>query len=79
MVYGPATFNTKVTLLLLIARIFAVKERVFKALRWFMTGLAIVYSGIQIPKVMVCTPISAYWETTANVGENGRNRYYLNQ
>lgn len=79
VVYGPAAFATKVTLLLLIARVFAVKEHVSKALRWFMTGLAVVYSGIQIPKVMVCTPISAYWEITANVGVNGRNPYCLNQ
>lgn len=62
-----------------MARVFAVKERVSKALRWFMTGLAITYAGIQIPKVMVCTPISAYWEITANVGVNGRNLYCLNQ
>lgn len=37
------------------------------------------YSGIQIPKVKVCTPISAYWEITANIGEIGRNPYCLNQ
>lgn len=79
VVYGPAAFTTKVTLLLLMARVFAVKERVSKALRWFMTGLAITYSGIQIPKIMVCTPISAYWEITASVGVNGRNPYCLNQ
>ncbi|KAH8773406.1 hypothetical protein F5883DRAFT_519440 [Diaporthe sp. PMI_573] len=46
VLYGPAAFATKVTLLLLIARVFAVKKRDSKALRWFMTGLAIVYSGI---------------------------------
>ncbi|KAK2607874.1 hypothetical protein N8I77_006517 [Diaporthe amygdali] len=79
VVYGPAAFATKVTLLLLIARIFAVKELVSKALRWFMIGLGIVYSGIQIPKVMVCTPISAYWEITAKVGVTGQNPYCLNQ
>ncbi|KAL2276820.1 hypothetical protein FJTKL_00391 [Diaporthe vaccinii] len=28
---------------------------------------------------MVCTPISAYWGITANVGVNGRNPYCLNQ
>lgn len=59
---GPATFATNLTLLLLISSarlcVFAVKERVSKALRWFMTGPAIVYSGMQIPKVMVCTPVS---------------------
>ncbi|KAI7774658.1 hypothetical protein LA080_008044 [Diaporthe eres] len=56
-----------------------VYDRVSKALRWSMTGLAVVYSGIPIPKVMVCTPISAYWGITANVGVNGRNPYCLNQ
>lgn len=77
VVYDPAAFATKVTLLLLMARVFqvAVKERVSKALRWFMTGHAITYADIQIPKVMVCTPISAYWEITTNVGVNGRNPY----
>ncbi|KAI3392615.1 hypothetical protein diail_5457 [Diaporthe ilicicola] len=79
VVYGPAAFSTKVTLLLLIARVFAVKEHVSKALRWFMIGLGVVYSGIQIPKVMVCTPISAYWEITAEVGVTGQNPYCLNQ
>lgn len=52
VVYGPAAFATKLALLLFITRVFAVKERVSKALRWLKT-VAIVYSGIQIPKVMV--------------------------
>lgn len=79
VVYGPAAFATKVALLLLIARVFAVKERVSKSLRCFMAGLGITYSGIQIPKVMVCTPISAYRDITAKVGVTGQNPYCLNQ
>lgn len=77
--YIPAAFATKATLLLLIARVFSVKEWISKVLRRFIICLAIAYLPIQIAKILVCRPISAYWEITASIGINGRNPYCVNQ
>lgn len=77
--YIPAAYATKVTLLLLIARVFAVKERVSRALRYFIIALAIAYLPIQIAKTAVCNPVSAYWNVTTKVGVTGQNPYCLNQ
>lgn len=71
--YIPAAYFTKIALLLLIARVFSVKERVAKALHYFMIALGIAYVPIQVPKVVVCSPISTYWAVT------GGTRHCLNQ
>lgn len=61
VVYIPGAYFTKVALLLLIARVFSVQERVARGLKCFMVALGIGYIPIQVSKVVVCTPISAYW------------------
>lgn len=76
VVSGPASLNTKVILLLLIARVFAVKERDFKALRWFMTGLAIVYLGTQAFRspTFEGQGLYAHFGLLGNHGQHRRNR-----
>lgn len=63
----------------MIARVFSVKEWTSKALRNFIIFLGIAYLPVQIAKMAVCHPISAYWEITAAVGVTGHNPFCLNQ
>lgn len=61
IVYCPAAYFTKVTLLLLVSRIFTVKEKVVKGIHIFIIALLVAYLPIQIAKTVVCIPIQAYW------------------
>lgn len=79
VIYIPAAYATKATLLLLIARVFSVKDWISKALRNFIIGLGIAYLPVQIAKMAVCRPIEMYWEYTATAGVNSHNSYCLNQ
>lgn len=79
VIYIPAAYATKATLLLLIARVFSVKEWISKAIRNFIIALGIAYLPVQIVKMVICRPISAYWEYTAQVGVTGSNPYCVNQ
>ncbi|KAH6880454.1 hypothetical protein B0T10DRAFT_581752 [Thelonectria olida] len=64
VVYCPAAFFTKVTILLLMARVFAVEERVSKAIYIFIWALLIAYTPVQVIKTVVCTPIHSLWNPT---------------
>lgn len=55
---------TKVTLLLLVARVFAVMEKVVRGIYIFIIALFVAYLPIQIAKVCSCTPIPSYWDPT---------------
>jgi hypothetical protein len=46
---------------LLIARIFAVRKKVAKAIHIFIAALLVTYLSIEIPKVILCIPIQAWW------------------
>lgn len=61
MLYCPAAYFIKATLLLLTARVFAVYERVAKAIKWFVVTLAIAYIPIQFVKMFVCIPVESFW------------------
>ena len=61
MLYCPAAYFIKATLLLLTARVFAVYERVAKAIKWFVVVLAIAYIPIQFVKMFVCIPVESFW------------------
>lgn len=61
VVYIPAAYVTKVTLLLLIARVFAVRRGVVLGLRIFIVVLLLAYLPIQLMKMAVCLPIRTYW------------------
>ncbi|KAG7112840.1 hypothetical protein HYQ44_009191 [Verticillium longisporum] len=62
IVYIPAAYITKVTLLLLIARVFAVNERVSKGIHWFLWALLLLYTPVQTIKIIICVPINSYWD-----------------
>lgn len=66
LLYTFGAFFTKVTLLLLIARVFAIRTGVFRGIRLFILFLIIAYTPIQVLKIRVCTPIRAYWNTSVH-------------
>jgi hypothetical protein len=65
-VYCPTAFFTKVTLLLLIARVFTVKTGVTYAIYAFILVLALAYIPIEITKIDICNPIQSYWNPTVD-------------
>lgn len=62
IVYNPATYVTKVTLLLLIARVFAVMDRVVRGIHIFIVALFFAYLPIQMVKILICHPIPSFWD-----------------
>jgi hypothetical protein len=62
VLYTFGAFLTKVTLLLLIARVFSIRKLVSRAIYAFIFFLILAYSPIQILKIRVCTPIRRYWD-----------------
>ncbi|GJD04055.1 Integral membrane protein [Colletotrichum higginsianum IMI 349063] len=61
IVYIPAAYFTKVTLLLLIAHVFAVNERIAKSIHVFIWVLLFMYTPVQTIKTTICVPIEDYW------------------
>ncbi|KPM41738.1 hypothetical protein AK830_g4853 [Neonectria ditissima] len=64
VIYCPAAFFTKATILLLMARVFAVEERISKAIHIFIWALLVAYIPLQVIKTVVCIPISSLWDPT---------------
>lgn len=62
VIYCPAAFLIKATLLLLIARVYAVERAVARATYIFIWFLLMVYTPIQILKVLICKPINSFWK-----------------
>jgi hypothetical protein len=62
IIYIPTAFFVKTTLLLLIARVFAVRRKVARGIHYFIAFIAIAYAPIQFCKIFICTPIRAYWQ-----------------
>lgn len=63
ILYCPAAYFTKATLLLLEARVFAVYEKVARAVFIFVVALPIAYTPIMIMKTLVCLPVQAAWDS----------------
>ncbi|KAI9170720.1 hypothetical protein HJFPF1_00190 [Paramyrothecium foliicola] len=61
VVYLPAAFFTKATLLLLIARVFAIRESASRAIHGFIIFILIAYIPLQGIKIAICNPIRSYW------------------
>ncbi|KAK7219108.1 hypothetical protein V2G26_007111 [Clonostachys chloroleuca] len=57
IIYFPTAYFTKVTLLLLIGRVFAVKEQVARSIHVFIAMLFVAYLPVQIVKKVICIPI----------------------
>ncbi|KAI1498946.1 hypothetical protein F5X99DRAFT_420227 [Biscogniauxia marginata] len=64
VIYCPAALFTKATLLLLISRVFAVKEKVVLGIRIFLVALLICYLPVQGIKMAICVPVNAFWDQT---------------
>uniref|UniRef100_A0A0B7KT88 Rhodopsin domain-containing protein n=1 Tax=Bionectria ochroleuca TaxID=29856 RepID=A0A0B7KT88_BIOOC len=62
IIYFPTAYFTKITLLLLIGRVFAVKRRVTKSIHIFIIVLLVAHLPVQIIKIAICIPIRAYWD-----------------
>lgn len=60
--YTPSAFCTKVTLLLLIARVFSVHPVVARLIHIFIIIIFLAYLPVELLKVFICKPIPAYWE-----------------
>ncbi|KAM0549835.1 hypothetical protein ACHAPJ_009277 [Fusarium lateritium] len=73
VVYIPAAFFTKATILLLMARVFAVEPKVAKGIRLFIWALLVAYIPIQILRIVTCYPIRTYWDPRV------KNAHCLNQ
>ncbi|KAF6843027.1 3-beta hydroxysteroid dehydrogenase isomerase family protein [Colletotrichum musicola] len=63
ILYCPAAYFTKATLLLLEARVFAVYEKVARGVSIFVLALPIAYTPIMIMKALVCLPVQAAWDS----------------
>jgi hypothetical protein len=61
IVYSPTAFFIKTTLLLIEARVFAVRRRVAKGIYIFIVATFLAYCPTLIMKIVVCSPIKAYW------------------
>ncbi|KAM5344694.1 hypothetical protein ACJ41O_010556 [Fusarium nematophilum] len=66
VVYCPAAFFTKATILLLVARVFAVERRVSKAIRLFVWALLLMYIPIEAVRIFTCDPIRSLWDPTVD-------------
>ncbi|KAK1999242.1 hypothetical protein LX36DRAFT_574640 [Colletotrichum falcatum] len=62
ILYCPAAYFTKVSLLLFEARVFSVYQRVAKAIYAFIVALAVLYTPILFLKAFFCTPVAAAWD-----------------
>ncbi|KAJ0148199.1 hypothetical protein CTA2_719, partial [Colletotrichum tanaceti] len=62
IIYIPAAYFTKVTLLLFESRVFAVHERTSRGIRVFIVVLLVCYIPLQTIKTIICLPVSAFWD-----------------
>ena len=62
IIWIPAAFFTKASLLLLTARLFSIYKRTARCIRLYVWFLLIAYTPVQIIKIFVCWPIAHYWD-----------------
>ncbi|KAI1861793.1 hypothetical protein JX265_009296 [Neoarthrinium moseri] len=66
LIFGPASYFTKVTLLLIIARVFSVREQISRAIYIYIWVLLICFLPIQVMKTAICTPIRGFWDLSVH-------------
>ena len=66
LIWIPAAFFAKTTLLLLTARVFAVYERVALGIHICIWVLLVAYTPVQFLKIFICWPISSYWDSSVH-------------
>ncbi|KXJ86009.1 hypothetical protein Micbo1qcDRAFT_112891, partial [Microdochium bolleyi] len=64
VIYNPCAFVTKVALLLLVARVFAIMEKVVRGIHVFAVALLVAYLPVQVVKICICSPITSYWDAS---------------
>ncbi|KAK8085322.1 hypothetical protein PG997_006593, partial [Apiospora hydei] len=57
----PAAFFTKASLLLMTARLFSIYRRTATCIRLYLWFLLIAYTPVQFVKIFICWPIARYW------------------
>ncbi|KAH9204435.1 hypothetical protein DL95DRAFT_496139 [Leptodontidium sp. 2 PMI_412] len=62
ILYGPAAWCTKVTLLLSLVRIFSPFRKTVVFINTFIITMFIYYVAITIVKIRICDPIAAAWD-----------------
>ncbi|KAK0100939.1 hypothetical protein ONS96_006172 [Cadophora gregata f. sp. sojae] len=62
ILYGPAAFLTKTTLLLIFTRVFSHCTRTVKFIYAFIGVMACYYVPVLILKIRLCTPIEGLWD-----------------
>ncbi|KAM6508443.1 hypothetical protein FALCPG4_018298 [Fusarium falciforme] len=73
VVYYPAAFFIQASVLLLMARVFAVASKTLKGIGLFIWALIFAYIPIQVVQSAVCIPIQVLWDPTVS------DYYCLNQ
>ncbi|KAH7150720.1 hypothetical protein DER46DRAFT_538101, partial [Fusarium sp. MPI-SDFR-AT-0072] len=68
VIYCPAAFFTKTTILLVIARVFAVERRVSIGIRFFVWASLVAYTPMEFVRIFVCSPIRTLWDPLVKHG-----------
>jgi hypothetical protein len=66
IVYIPAAFFTRATLLLLIARVFATRKVASYSVYAFIGFIAAIHIPLLGLRIAVCSPIKAFWDHSAS-------------
>lgn len=66
LVYGPNSFFTKVTLILMVTRVFATSRKTVIVGYIFMFLMLCYYLPVLIIKAQICRPIEGYWDQTVH-------------
>lgn len=61
IVYGPAVLATKLTLLIIMERLFPIYNIVALGIRLFIASMLVFYFILTLMKAFVCQPVSAFW------------------
>ncbi|KAH7304066.1 hypothetical protein B0I35DRAFT_325168, partial [Stachybotrys elegans] len=64
IIWIPTAFFAKASLLLLMARVFAVYERASKGIIYYTWFIFVAYLPVQFVKIFICTPIKHYWNSS---------------
>jgi hypothetical protein len=63
-VYGPTSFFTKTTLILMVTRVFATSRKTVVVGYIFIILMLCYYLPVLIIKAQICRPIEGYWDKT---------------
>ncbi|KAI6715019.1 hypothetical protein JHW43_002526 [Diplocarpon mali] len=62
LLYGPSTFLTKTTLLLIFTRVFAHSRKTVAGVYVFIGAMICYYFPVMMVKIRICTPIEGIWD-----------------